>query len=124
MRLHGHYLAILYTHAHVHCITLSCVRSYNILFTLHLCNPQESMMDFFNTQMRLGGLIQAPGNPVLAVQINQDKNFAFLEVGRVYFLFFSRTHPDTMHFILVFPDELPSHRSPTRPEPTSGLVWR
>lgn len=38
-------------------------------------------MDFFNAQMRLGGLIQAPGNPVLAVQINQDKNFAFLEVG-------------------------------------------
>jgi len=43
--------------------------------------PQESMMDFFNAQMRLGGLTQAPGNPVLAVQINQDKNFAFLEVG-------------------------------------------
>lgn len=41
---------------------------------------QESMMDFFNAQMRLGGLCQAPGNPVLAVQINQDKNFAFLEV--------------------------------------------
>lgn len=42
-------------------------------------------MDFFNAQMRLGGLTQAPGNPVLAVQINQDKNFAFLEVrgGRV-----------------------------------------
>lgn len=38
-------------------------------------------MDFFNAQMRLGGLTQAPGNPVLAVQINQDKNFAFLEVG-------------------------------------------
>lgn len=39
-------------------------------------------MDFFNAQMRLGGLTQAPGNPVLAVQINQDKNFAFLEVRR------------------------------------------
>lgn len=38
------------------------------------------MMDFFNAQMRLGGLTQALGNPVLAVQINQDKNFAFLEV--------------------------------------------
>lgn len=38
------------------------------------------MMDFFNAQMQLGGLTQAPGNPVLAVQINQDKNFAFLEV--------------------------------------------
>nr|XP_025034918.1 splicing factor U2AF 65 kDa subunit [Pelodiscus sinensis] len=42
---------------------------------------EEAMMDFFNAQMRLGGLTQAPGNPVLAVQINQDKNFAFLEVS-------------------------------------------
>lgn len=46
-----------------------------------MSHVQESMMDFFNAQMRLGGLTQAPGNPVLAVQINQDKNFAFLEVG-------------------------------------------
>ncbi|KAM9434955.1 U2 small nuclear RNA auxiliary factor 2b isoform 1-T1 [Clarias gariepinus] len=44
---------------------------------------EESMMDFFNAQMRLGGLVQAPGNPVLAVQINQDKNFAFLELRSV-----------------------------------------
>ncbi len=42
------------------------------------------MMDFFNAQMRLGGLNQAPGNPILAVQINQDKNFAFLEVRNAY----------------------------------------
>uniref|UniRef100_A0A8C7WIS0 U2 small nuclear RNA auxiliary factor 2b n=1 Tax=Oncorhynchus mykiss TaxID=8022 RepID=A0A8C7WIS0_ONCMY len=41
------------------------------------------MMDFFNAQMCLGGLTQAPGNPVLAVQINQDKNFAFLEFRSV-----------------------------------------
>ncbi|XP_044770273.1 splicing factor U2AF 65 kDa subunit-like [Neomonachus schauinslandi] len=41
------------------------------------------MKDFFNTQMYLGGLTQAPGNPVLAVQINQDKNFAFLEFRSV-----------------------------------------
>jgi len=26
-------------------------------------------------------LTSAPGNPVLAVQINMDKNFAFIEVG-------------------------------------------
>lgn len=44
-------------------------------------SPQESMAEFFNAQMRLAGLSQAPSNPVLAVQINQDKNFAFLEVG-------------------------------------------
>lgn len=40
-------------------------------------------MHFFNAQMRLGGLTQAPGNAVLAVQINQDKNFAFLEVNLI-----------------------------------------
>ncbi|XP_062848608.1 LOW QUALITY PROTEIN: U2 small nuclear RNA auxiliary factor 2a [Trichomycterus rosablanca] len=44
---------------------------------------EESMMDLFNAQMRLGGLTQAQGNPVLAVQINQDKNFAFLEFRSV-----------------------------------------
>ncbi|XP_078081468.1 splicing factor U2AF 65 kDa subunit-like isoform X1 [Mustelus asterias] len=44
---------------------------------------EEAMADFFNAQMRLAGLSQAPGNPVLAVQINQDKNFAFLEFRSV-----------------------------------------
>ncbi|XP_049743019.1 splicing factor U2AF 65 kDa subunit-like [Elephas maximus indicus] len=44
---------------------------------------EEAMMDFFNIQMRLGVLTQAPGNPILAVQINQDKNFAFLEFRSV-----------------------------------------
>lgn len=39
------------------------------------------MMDFFNHQMKITGLAQAEGNPVIAVQINLDKNFAFLEVG-------------------------------------------
>ena len=38
------------------------------------------MMDFFNTQMKLAGLAQAEGNPVIACQVNLDKNFAFLEV--------------------------------------------
>ncbi|XP_007538008.1 splicing factor U2AF 65 kDa subunit-like [Erinaceus europaeus] len=40
---------------------------------------EETMMDFFNTQMHLGGLTQGSGNPILAVQVNQEKNFAFLE---------------------------------------------
>lgn len=40
---------------------------------------EEEMMDFFNHQMQLSGLSQAPGNPILACQINLDKNFAFLE---------------------------------------------
>lgn len=53
-------------------------------FSFRSSCSQESMMDFFNAQMRLGGLTQAPGNPVLAVQINQDKNFAFLEVGGLF----------------------------------------
>lgn len=61
---------------------LSSVWSMTQPINFHSISPvQESMMDFFNAQMRLGGLTQAPGNPVLAVQINQDKNFAFLEVG-------------------------------------------
>lgn len=42
---------------------------------------QEEMMEFFNQQMHLSGLAQAAGNPVLACQINLDKNFAFLEVS-------------------------------------------
>merc|ERR1719186_1199936 len=37
------------------------------------------MMEFFNQQMHLAGLAQAAGNPVLACQVNLDKNFAFLE---------------------------------------------
>lgn len=59
---------------------------------------QTAMMDFFNQQMQLTGLSQTEGNPVIAVQINLDKNFAFLEVKTfvfpmkiltVSFLFFS-----------------------------------
>lgn len=40
-------------------------------------------MEFFNQQMHLSGLAQAPGNPILACQVNLDKNFAFLEVSTV-----------------------------------------
>ncbi|GMT19253.1 hypothetical protein PFISCL1PPCAC_10550, partial [Pristionchus fissidentatus] len=42
------------------------------------CN-EDVMLDFFNQQMHLCGLAQAPGNPILACQINLDKNFAFIE---------------------------------------------
>ena len=38
------------------------------------------MMDFFNNQMKMAGLAQAEGSPVIACQVNLDKNFAFLEV--------------------------------------------
>jgi splicing factor U2AF 65 kDa subunit len=40
---------------------------------------EDEMMEYFNQQMHLSGLAQAVGNPVLACQINLDKNFAFLE---------------------------------------------
>lgn len=44
---------------------------------------EESMMDFFNHQMKITGLAQADGSPVIAVHINLDKNFAFLELRSV-----------------------------------------
>jgi splicing factor U2AF subunit len=44
---------------------------------------EEEMMDFFNQQMILTGLAQAAGNPILACQVNLDKNFAFLEFRSV-----------------------------------------
>ncbi len=40
-------------------------------------------MVFFNQQMHLTGLAQAEGNPILACQVNLDKNFAFLEFRSV-----------------------------------------
>lgn len=40
---------------------------------------EEEMIEYFNQQMHISGLAQAAGNPVLACQINLDKNFAFLE---------------------------------------------
>ncbi|GFY75407.1 splicing factor U2AF 50 kDa subunit [Trichonephila inaurata madagascariensis] len=40
---------------------------------------EDEMMDFFNAQMHVCGFSQAQGNPILACQINLDKNFAFLE---------------------------------------------
>ena len=50
---------------------------------------EEEMMDFFNQQMHFSGLAQADGNPILASQVNLDKNFAFLEFRFVLFHFFS-----------------------------------
>jgi len=44
---------------------------------------EDAMMEFFNNQMLVAGLAQAPGDPILAVQINLDKNFAFLEFRSV-----------------------------------------
>ena len=41
---------------------------------------EDAMVKFFNEKMVESKLCSAPGNPVLAVQINMDKNFAFCEV--------------------------------------------
>ena len=41
---------------------------------------EELMINFFNDKMQESKLCSAPGYPVLAVQINMDKNFAFVEV--------------------------------------------
>lgn len=40
---------------------------------------EGEMMDFFNHQLKAQKLITAPGDPIIAVQINVEKNFAFLE---------------------------------------------
>ena len=49
---------------------------------------EDSMMEFFNNQMKITGLAQAPGDPILAVQINLDKNFAFLGLLiKIYILY-------------------------------------
>ena len=37
-------------------------------------------MNHFNQQMKMAGLAQADGEPIIACQVNLDKNFAFLEV--------------------------------------------
>ena len=41
---------------------------------------EDEMVDFFNNKLLECQLNTAPGNPVLACQINLDKNFAFIEV--------------------------------------------
>lgn len=43
----------------------------------------EDMIEFFYTNMTQHNFVTQPGNPVLACQINLDKNFAFLEFRTV-----------------------------------------
>ena len=38
------------------------------------------MIEFFNAKMQEAKLNTAPGNPVIAAQINLEQNFAFIEV--------------------------------------------
>ena len=60
-------------------IRYHCLNSF--LKMMPIYQLQTVMMDFFNQQMHLTGLAQSEGQPVIAVQINLDKNFAFLEVS-------------------------------------------
>ena len=41
---------------------------------------EDMLINFFNEKMGEARLCSAPGQSVLAVQINMDKNFAFIEV--------------------------------------------
>jgi len=43
----------------------------------------DDMIEFFQTNMAACNFVTQPGNPVLACQINLDKNFAFLEFRTV-----------------------------------------
>jgi splicing factor U2AF subunit len=43
---------------------------------------ETNLTDFFNSKMAESGIgSEAPGNPVLAVQVNYEKNYAFVEVS-------------------------------------------
>ena len=44
---------------------------------------EEVLRGYFNYQMRIFELCRAPGNPILAVEINLDKKSAFLEFRSV-----------------------------------------
>jgi len=44
---------------------------------------EDAMTEFFNKQMRECGLACAAGNPVIATQINFERNFAFIELRSV-----------------------------------------
>jgi splicing factor U2AF subunit len=39
---------------------------------------EQNLADFFNNKMKIG--TGAPGNPVLAMQCNYEKSYAFVEV--------------------------------------------
>ncbi len=50
---------------------------------------EDAMLKFFNEKMAVAQLGTAPGPPILAVQINMDKNFAFVEVSVAYYNYHS-----------------------------------
>lgn len=51
---------------------------------------EQNLADFFNDKMKEMNIgTGQPGNPVLAVQCNYEKSYAFVEVCAVYNLFFA-----------------------------------
>ena len=44
------------------------------------------MVQFINEKMHQTSLVLAAGNPVMSVQVNHDKNFAFIEVNMLLLL--------------------------------------
>jgi len=64
---------------------------------------EDLMLRFFNDKMVESNLLAAPGNPVLAVQINMDKNFAFVEVSVTVTLcpVLCNFHPHTLCCVTV-----------------------
>jgi hypothetical protein len=70
---------------------------------------KNAMMEFFNQQMQLTGLSQTEGSPVIAVQINLDKNFAFLEVNLFSKKESSVTFRKKFSFVQLMKQQLPWH---------------
>ena len=48
------------------------------------------MIEFFNAKMQEAKLNTAPGNPVIAAQINLEQNFAFIEVRCTFYCICSK----------------------------------
>ena len=75
-------------------------------------------MNHFNQQMKMAGLAQADGEPIIACQVNLDKNFAFLEVSyliqtkcklpipqtRIYYVIIL-TFDNNMAYISIYTDQ-------------------
>ncbi|XP_068671737.1 splicing factor U2AF 50 kDa subunit-like isoform X1 [Montipora capricornis] len=55
----------------------------NIPFGITEVQLQSLMIEFFNAKMQEAKLNTAPGNPVIAAQINLEQNFAFIELRSV-----------------------------------------
>ena len=53
------------------------------------------MQSHFNEQMKMAGVTQCDGDPVIACQVNVDKNFAFLEAGVTTLNHVTRRHNNT-----------------------------